>query len=442
MNTILTLSLTGSCMMVAYYVLSFVMREAFSHRMRYLWLKLALIGYLLPLHWLGREYVLFLQNNFEIRLTALPAYYDAKYIKMVMTTEEGRFWISGGLYKEIGVAVLWFGIAIVILAVMLIKMRRSYKRLTQDGEAADSGRMCGMLSPAERKSRLFKRIKLHLVEGDYCGSGGLFVPFIIMKKGMEEKEETFIFRHELTHIKRGDILFKELQLLAVCVHWFNPFIYLLKRQMERECELSCDDRVLTNASAEERAEYAEFLVRHALKNGSPLVAAWKSSEIPLKERINNIMDRKEKNKGKSIVCMVLMAVMLFGSSFTVLAYDKVYAYTQTDDSGFNTEFVVNTRKFGFWEEGNDAWEDGAYIYPVLYDNQFTDEEGNVYEIEEGVQTYATCVHQYVSGKTINHTPYADGSCKYILYLAQRCTKCGYVKQGDVFSEQFYPVCPH
>ncbi|MCM1187628.1 MAG: M56 family metallopeptidase [Lachnoclostridium sp.] len=439
MNTILTLSLTGSCMIIAYYVLSFVMREAFSHRMRYLWLKLALIGYLLPLHWLGREYVFFLRNTFGIRLTALPTYYNTTYDKMVMIMEEGRFWISGGLYKEIWAALLWFGIAVVILAVMLVKMRRSYKRLTRSGEAADSGRMCGLLSPAERKNRLFKRIKLHLVEGDYCGSGGFFVPFIIMKKGMGEKEETFIFRHELTHIKRGDILFKELQLLAVCIHWFNPFIYLLKKQMERECELSCDDRVLKQASAEERAEYAEFLVRHALKNGSPLVAAWKSDEIPLKERINNIMDRREKNRGKSIVCMVLMAVMLFGSSFTVLAYDKVY--TQSEDTGFDADFVVNGVTFEFWEEGNGVWEDDI-IDIVLYDDQFTDAEGNIYEIEEGIQAHAVCEHQYASGIFINHESHADGSCNLKKYEGKRCTECGYVSKEKLVTDFYYAVCPH
>lgn len=425
MNTIFALSLTGSCMAAGYYVLSFLLGDAFSHRLRYLWLKLTLVGFLLPLPWLGRDYTFFLQNTFDIQRIELPVYYDYRDVKKIFTDEVGNFYISAGLYREILFAVLSFCIAFIILLVMLGKMRKNYRLLAKNSEL-----------------RLFKKVKIHLVEQDCCGSGGIFAPFVIMRKGMDEAEEAFILKHELMHIKRRDTLFKALLWLAVGIHWFNPFVHLLRKQLERECELSCDDRVLAHCSQDERAEYAKFLVMHALKKGNPLMVAWKNDEVPIKERVNNIMSDKEKSRGKSIVCIVLMAVMLFGSSFTVLAYDIVStesneAYNPASKSGF-----VRYGEFSFYEECDDEWKSDYIVDTVLYDNQFTDEDGNIYEITEEMQAYANCGHPYVSGKAAQHVLHADGSCNLITHYAQLCKKCGGVILGELRSDSYSFMCPH
>ena len=50
--------------------------------------------------------------------------------------------------------------------------------------------------------------------------------------------------HELMHIKRLDMFYKWLVQFAVCVHWFNPFVYLMRKETGRGCELSCDEAVI------------------------------------------------------------------------------------------------------------------------------------------------------------------------------------------------------
>ncbi len=52
---------------------------------------------------------------------------------------------------------------------------------------------------------------------------------------------TNIFRHELTHYRRGDIVYKWFAALVFSVHWFNPLAPLFRRELDRVCELSCDD---------------------------------------------------------------------------------------------------------------------------------------------------------------------------------------------------------
>ena len=82
------------------------------------------------------------------------------------------------------------------------------------------------------------------------------------------------------------------------------------------------------------------------------------------------------------------------------------------------------------------------IIDILYDNQFIDEEGNVYPIaeDEGIEPY--CNHTFVSGKGEYHIKLSDGGCKVNIFQAQRCSKCGYVIQGDLLNTITYKVCPH
>lgn len=61
-----------------------------------------------------------------------------------------------------------------------------------------------------------------------------------------------ILMHELTHIRRGDLTIKFAITLISIVHWFNPFIYLLKREIDEYCELSCDEGITVNMSQKEK----------------------------------------------------------------------------------------------------------------------------------------------------------------------------------------------
>lgn len=450
MNIILTLSLKGSCMVAGYYLLRLLMGESFSHRMRYLWLKLSLLGYLLPLFWLKDEIAYRLQNRFGIQLIKLDTYIDYSQEKAIYRGQNGMLYPSPVLQKELLLVFLWFGIAFALLVFLLIRMRRFYRTLSQNSEAVREGRIYDKLSQTQKDFRLRKKAKLHLVDENYWCSGGLFSPFIVMKKDAKTEEAAYILRHEMMHVKRKDSLFKALLYLAVCIHWFNPFVYLLKRQMERECEMSCDDRILEDCSQEERGNYAEMLVKHSWmeKAEVPLALNLEKSKSKkqlkqLKERIENIMDKKEKNMGKSAVCAVLMAVILVGSSFTVLAYDHVPIRQDEDvpDTTWPWEYpLAQGVEYCYYDD--EEFSSLQDMPSIIYDEQFIDEDGNIYEITDTAQTYADCAHQYESGKTVGHTKNKDGSCEYIIYWAQRCTKCGITVRGDVYSTQHYPVCPH
>lgn len=70
-----------------------------------------------------------------------------------------------------------------------------------------------------------------------------------------------LLRHELTHYERRDLLYKWLLLACQCLHWFNPLVYLLGRQIEQDCEISCDLAVTGLMTEPERRDYMRTILR-------------------------------------------------------------------------------------------------------------------------------------------------------------------------------------
>ena len=71
---------------------------------------------------------------------------------------------------------------------------------------------------------------------------GLFRPTLLLPhEGYQKIDLEVIIRHELVHFKRNDLWFKLLLVCANAVHWFNPVIYLMVREANRDIEISCDE---------------------------------------------------------------------------------------------------------------------------------------------------------------------------------------------------------
>lgn len=66
-----------------------------------------------------------------------------------------------------------------------------------------------------------------------------------------------VIHHELIHLKRKDLWVKAITLATSALHWFNPFIYMLKKDIHTWSELSCDEEVVKEMSHTERKRYGE-----------------------------------------------------------------------------------------------------------------------------------------------------------------------------------------
>ena len=119
---------------------------------------------------------------------------------------------------------------------------------------------------------------------------GIIKPKIILPIEYDANRLNFILMHEKAHIKRKDNFIRLLAFIVVCVHWFNPFAWLLLKMLYSDIELACDETVLTKCNETEQKEYAYTLLSTAEKT-NVFAASFGGSKIRI--RIENILSYKK-----------------------------------------------------------------------------------------------------------------------------------------------------
>lgn len=140
---------------------------------------------------------------------------------------------------------------------------------------------------------------------------GLFHPVILLPKRMDWMNESklhYVLAHEYVHIKRFDVLTKMIFTIAVCVHWFNPFVWIMFLVANRDIELSCDESVVRSFGEKNKSAYALTLIGYEESKGhfSPLVNHFSKNAI--EERIVSIMKIKKTSLMGIIMAMLLIIV--------------------------------------------------------------------------------------------------------------------------------------
>lgn len=134
---------------------------------------------------------------------------------------------------------------------------------------------------------------------------GLIHPKIYLPSTMSGAEQLYIIQHEKHHIRRGDHVIKLLAFAAVCIHWFNPLVWLAFALSSKDMEMSCDEAVMKHIDKDIRADYSSSLLQFSTGKrviiGTPLAFG----EGETKERIENIMRYK-----KPTIMMVVLAVIV------------------------------------------------------------------------------------------------------------------------------------
>ena len=136
-------------------------------------------------------------------------------------------------------------------------------------------------------------------------------------------DAAFIFRHELTHYKHGDLWLKLLLLAARCLHWFNPLVHLIARFAQEDIEAACDDAVVRGHDGAYRRAYGETILRSAIAQAQKrkaLVSCFGDDKKTLMRRFEGLFDKSVKKRG---VALVVMIALLVGSlSCTIAVGDR------------------------------------------------------------------------------------------------------------------------
>lgn len=143
---------------------------------------------------------------------------------------------------------------------------------------------------------------------------GVFSPKIIVPEREYDEELLLnILRHEITHYRRFDTLYKWVAVAILSAHWFNPLSWFIRKELNRACELSCDEMLLRSMTRGEKQSYGNTLLSMAATSALPagvVATTFATEKRNLKERLVQIMNYKK--SGARMLAAVLALVLLAG----------------------------------------------------------------------------------------------------------------------------------
>ena len=137
---------------------------------------------------------------------------------------------------------------------------------------------------------------------------GIIRPKIIIPGSYKDMELKYIIRHEKTHIKRLDNLWRILGFITASVHWFNPLSWVFLKAFLNDLELSCDEMAVSGYDKEERKEYARTLLSCS-GSKSLLVSAFGGAKV--RTRIENVLSYKKMTAFSALGFALLVVVIIF-----------------------------------------------------------------------------------------------------------------------------------
>lgn len=453
MRYLIQMTLSGSSMFILYLVVKFFFGKRMSNRGKQLMLKAVVLFYLMPLTALNQylaDHVDTVRKVFQDHNKVIIL---GEHTGILYRTSNGPV-MSRGLQVQIFVAAVWGIVALGILTyegISHLRLARSLGRLTELPTMAETEID---LNEVKKVYGVKGRIKVcRKRDGDkQAFTLGCIRPAIFCLGDMSKEEKELVYIHEVIHIKRGDVFWKILMECVCLVHWVNPLVWWLRKELEFVSEEACDDIVLKSRGKRERELYATLLLEFA--KGEPIKKGW---SIPLskknkrlQERIENAMREKTGKKVGRFISLGAVVAAVMVNSLTALAFgtvQEVYVPWEEDDSshwGEQGEFIFvqdGATAWDFEEAGFEDWDMPEYDF--LYDFEFVDKNGNIYSVEkQDAVLHATCQHQYVFGTAQKHVKDANGGCTITQYEASRCSLCGYVVLGEKINTLHYDVCIH
>ena len=166
---------------------------------------------------------------------------------------------------------------------------------------------------------------------------GILHPVILLPKKLDRNDQValkYVLTHEYVHIRRIDAITKILFAAVLCIHWFNPFVWVMYVLANRDMELSCDAWVIRMMGAKNRSSYALMLIKMEERRNGMSALCNHFGKNAISERIEAIM----KFKKTSIWACILALALIAGAT-------TAFAAARTDDNmelmglGFSTAEV-------------------------------------------------------------------------------------------------------
>lgn len=291
------------------------------------------------------------------------------------------------------VAFVWIIGSLTFITVQLISYSCYKQQVIKKGRVIKETRILNQIYQLKRELHI--RRKVCVMEYDKAESPmmiGFLKPVLVLPKEQYSSEELFfILKHEMVHLKRGDVYLKLLFVIANAVHWFNPFIWIMQKEAVIDMELSCDEKVIQGTSFALRKAYTETLLSMLHKRcitKTVLSTQFYGGTKIMKKRFKNILIRNRKKNGVSIlICAVVVTislVTLVGCSVTKENTKNISVQSEqkaiqiepmpVDNSSADNQTLENTITLTFSKEGEQEQKQAALAIGNGYSLYLPDDE--------------------------------------------------------------------
>ena len=175
---------------------------------------------------------------------------------------------------------------------------------------------------------------------------GLFYPAVYITEEVAKEEQAFAFVlcHENIHYRHRDHWWVFVRNLCLCLHWYNPLVWLAAYLSRQDGELACDEKVLEVLGSEVRVDYGRILLELSTAKFSGL-GGWRlsttmgGSKRQLSERLQMIIDTPKRALSVRVLVFVLMVVVLMvtftgrnGQSFAAEGHEEDHVQAEIEES--------------------------------------------------------------------------------------------------------------
>jgi len=173
-----------------------------------------------------------------------------------------------------------------------------------------------------------------------CCIGVVKKKIIIPDKQYSDNELHYIFLHEYAHLRNNDFTVKLLTNIMCAVYWWNPFVYLLKKDLNQSMEIRCDMYVTNGLGTTQKSEYLKIMLREfksqrnvCARDYEKIITKFLDTQSKnMLERFNIIAGKKHIfPKGKVIAWIVMSCILILSYSFVFQSeYEVPQSELETD----------------------------------------------------------------------------------------------------------------
>lgn len=260
-------------------------------------------------------------------------------------------------------------------------------------------------------------------------SYGVFRPTVVLPKGFDasvtHEQLHLVIRHEISHLRRFDVVAKPLAALVVCIYWFNPLVWFAFWAMAADMERTSDAWALRNCRKAERAMYARTLLNAKTIRGTSTLGF---GTRPIESRIAAILAPKPK-----LLACIMSCILVLTCCFGSFAFASAAFPVQTDG------LVVTVRNGGYSFDIPEYWQgrvsvqadgDSTYVFPTGYPD--------LPLVTFEVIPMGTAIEDNAANPVLFTSEYGDGGCLVVRGINYLWMTCGDLWRTACAANPSYP----